>query len=32
VYLQEAKAAFQAKYDAWLIWATVLEKQVVWHG
>ena len=28
---EEAKAAFKAKYDAWLAWAVELDHDVVWH-
>ena len=29
--LEEAKAAFRAKFDAWLAWAKDLQHPVVWH-
>lgn len=30
--LLEAKAAFRAKFDAWLAWATALQQPVMWMG
>jgi hypothetical protein len=30
--LDEAKAAFRAKFDKWLTWASTLSHQVVWNG
>ena len=29
--LEDAKAAFRAKFDKWLAWAALLQHQVMWH-
>jgi hypothetical protein len=29
--LDEAKAAFRAKFDKWLAWASMLQHEVVWN-
>lgn len=30
--LDEAKAAFRAKFEAWLVWARTIGRPVAWHG